>query len=93
MFHAPLGLAGEQGHAVVCAARRSAGSSGSIDRQPRDVEAADHDGHAGRPELAGEVDGARKLVRLHADQADETAARRRDPRAIAWTSMTVLHSS
>ena len=37
----------------------------------RDVEAADHHRQPGGAELAGEVEGARKLVGLDADQADQ----------------------
>ena len=39
-----------------------------------DVEAADADRQAGGEELAGEIDGARELVRLHPDEADQGAA-------------------
>jgi len=38
------------------------------------MEAADADRQAGSQELPGEIDGARKLVRLDADEADECAA-------------------
>ena len=58
------------------------------------MEAADDHRDAGGAELAGEVERARELVGLHADQADEAAARRCGSRAMAAvTSMTVLHSS
>ena len=39
-----------------------------------DVESADHDRHVERPEFAREIEGARKLVRLHPDQPDKPAA-------------------
>ena len=38
------------------------------------MEAAHRDREAGRQELAGEVDGVRELVGLHADQADQALA-------------------
>ena len=47
-----------------------------------------------RPELAREIKGARKLVRLNPDEPDKSAARQ--PLSVATppcTSMTVLHSS
>ncbi len=37
----------------------------------RDMEAADHHRHAGGAQRPGDVERARKLVRLHADQADQ----------------------
>ena len=46
--------------------------------QPRDVKAADHDGDAIGAELTAEIEGAGKLVRLHADQADHAGAGRAD---------------
>ncbi len=46
----------------------------------RDMEPADHDGHACRAELAREVKGAWKLVRLNADESDKSAARSLYPR-------------
>jgi hypothetical protein len=42
------------------------------------MEPAHHNCKVLRAELAREVECARKLVRLHADQADEAAARRAD---------------
>ncbi len=42
------------------------------------MEAADDDGNVRRAEAAREIERARELVRLHADQADETRARRLD---------------
>ena len=42
--------------------------------QPRHVEAADHHREAVGAEPAGEIERARKLVRLHADQADHAGA-------------------
>ena len=38
------------------------------------MEAADHHLDAGRAQRPGDVEGARKLVRLHADQADQAEA-------------------
>ena len=38
------------------------------------MEAADHHRHAGGAQRPGDVERARKLVRLHADQADESEA-------------------
>ena len=38
------------------------------------MEAADRDRHAGRAERAGQVHGARELVRLDADQRDQRLA-------------------
>jgi len=72
---AVLGLAGKEGDAELLRLP-------NIGRQLRqhgdaagDVEAADADLQAGGQELPGKVDGARKLVRLDADEADQGAGR------------------
>ncbi len=73
VFQPPLGLAGEQGDAQVdrlVQLRRQV-------RQHRDaaadVEAADADRDARGAQRPRDIDGARKLVGLHADQADQPA--------------------
>ena len=43
--------------------------------QPETWKSADHHGHARRPELAREIEGAGKLVRLNPDEPDKSAAR------------------
>ena len=69
-----LGLAGEDRDAHV----HGCLDLGRHDRQHRqaagDVEAAHRHRQAGLEELAGEIDGARKLVGLDADQADQRLA-------------------
>ena len=53
-------------------------SSGGHVRQHRDaaadVEAADADRDARGAQRPGDIDGARELIGLHADQADQSAA-------------------
>src|SRR4029077_4024357 len=44
----------------------------------RDVESADHHGHAFRSELARKIKGARKLIRLNPDEPDKSTPRRFD---------------
>ena len=72
---------------------------GRHDRQHRQaaggMEAAHRHRQAGLEELAGEVDGVRELVGLHADQADQAlAARRARSRAMMRSARTrVLVSS
>ena len=69
-----LGLAGEDRDAHV----HGRLDLGRHDRQHRQaaggMEAAHRHRQAGLEELAGEVDGARELVALHADQADQRLA-------------------
>ena len=55
--------------------RRQLGKHGEA---PADMEAADRDRNVGGAELAGKIERARELVRLHPDQADKTAARLAD---------------
>ena len=47
--------------------------------QPETWNPADHHGDAVRPELAGKIKSARKLIRLNPDEPDKSAARRLDP--------------
>ena len=56
-------------------------SSGNIAKQAGDVEAADHDLDPGGAQRPRDVEGARILVGLHADQTDEAEIPvRRNPR-------------
>ena len=77
--NAPLALAGIEngaellGDADVLRQLRQHGNAAA------DVEPTDHDGQPGGAKLPRQIDGARKLVRLHADEADEAGARRLDP--------------
>ena len=48
----------------------SCGSSGNMAMQPDTWKPPIQTGQAGREERAGEIDRPRKLVGLHADQAD-----------------------
>ena len=72
--HAALALAGEQRDAEI----ERLLQVGRQLRQHRDaagdMEPADDHRHVGRAELAREIERARILVRLHADQADEARA-------------------
>ena len=71
-------LAGEQAAsqrlrlAQICGRLRQHGEAA------RHVEAADGDGDAAAAKAPRQVEGARKLVRLHADEFDEARARRSD---------------
>ena len=58
---------------IACAALMSAGSSGSMAMQPETWKPPMHDRQAGGEERPRQIDGARKLVRLHADQPDQRA--------------------
>ena len=71
LVHAAFGLAGEQSDAHV-ERLLQVGHHGREHRQHAgDVEAADDDRDAGVAQRLGDMQRARILVRLHADQADE----------------------
>ena len=53
---------------------KSGGSLGQHREAARDMEAADDHRQPAGAELAGEVERTRKLIRLHPDKTDETAA-------------------
>ncbi len=76
-----LDLAGDQRDAIVHQLAEAARDLAPERDPPGDVEAADQDGGAAAPEAMREVDGARHLARLHADQRDHHArpAARRQP--------------
>ena len=76
--HAAFAFTGEQRHAEVDRLLNVVGKPGQHRDAAGDVEPADHHGKAGLAELAREIERARILVRLHADEADETCARRAD---------------
>ena len=52
----------------------SAGSSGSMEMQPEMWKPPMQTGRPAVEKRLGQIDRARKLVRLHADQADQAAA-------------------
>ena len=60
-----------------CASLMSAGISGSIEMQPETWKPPMQTWQAGRAERPREIDRARELVRLHADQPDQRRARPR----------------
>ena len=69
--HAPLGLAGEQRDAEIERLFQVRRQLGQHREAAARMEPADHHRDAGGAELAADVERARELVRLHADQADE----------------------
>ena len=71
--HPAFALARVQGHAQRLRFLHVRRQLGKHRYAARDVESADHHGHAFRPELAGEIEGARKLIRLNPDEADKSA--------------------
>ena len=73
-FKAPFALAREQGHAERLRLSQIRRQFGKHRYAPRDVETADHQRHAFRPEGAREVERAGKLVRLNSNEPDEPLA-------------------
>ncbi len=80
---AAFAFAGEQRDAEIERLLQVSGQCGQHRDAARDMEPADHDRYSGGAELAREIERARILVRLHADQPDETAAGRSDLRDCA----------
>jgi len=74
VVHPPLDLAREQTDAQPLRLAQIGRQLGQHRQATADVKAADGDLHAGGAQLAGDVDGARKLVGLHADQAHQAVA-------------------
>ena len=78
LVQAALGLAGEQRDAEVERLLQVGGSSGSIEMQPETWNPPITTGTPAARNCAREIERARKLVRLHADEADEARAGRSD---------------
>ena len=76
--HPALALARIEGHAQRLGLLQVRRQLGKHRNAAGDVESADHHRHALRPELAGKIKGARKLIRLDPDEADKSASRRLD---------------
>ena len=72
--HAAFAFAGEQRHAEVEGFLKVRRKLGQHRDAARDMEPADDDRQSGGAELTREVEGARVLIRLHANEADETRA-------------------
>jgi hypothetical protein len=72
VVHAPFGLAHKQRHAHIERLLQIRRKALEHREHAGDVEAADHDGDAGVAQRLGDMKRARILVRLHADQPDET---------------------
>ncbi len=71
-----LGLAGEQRDAEIHRLLQLGGEVRQHRDAAADVEAADAHRDAGRAQRPRDVDGPRKLIGLHADQPDQSAAAR-----------------
>ena len=72
--HAALRLAGEEVDAEIQCLLHFRRDFRQHGEAAADVETAHDDRHAERPEFAAEIERARKLVGLHADQTDHAAA-------------------
>ena len=76
--HAAFAFAGEEVDPEIDRFLNSSGSLGQHREAAADVKPADDHGNAGARNFAAEIERARKLVGLHADEADEAAAGRAD---------------
>ena len=78
--HPAFALAGVKGHAQRLRLFQIRRQLRKHRYAARDMESADHHGHARRAELAREIKSAWKLIRLNPDEPDKSAARSLYPR-------------